>query len=121
LQDEETERRSLSSIPYDADIHKLNPFLGKNATAQAVFARRAPDLATFYREEAKPVQIPVFGAKRNLTVEGKLYRDPETAAIVKVAQQIGRNWLDEDRAAAIEQRKLAEAALEKVQAQAGNL
>jgi hypothetical protein len=28
MQDEEVERQSLGGIPYDGEIHKLNPFLG---------------------------------------------------------------------------------------------
>jgi hypothetical protein len=74
-------------------------------------------LAAFYRDEAKPVELPLFGAKRNLTVEGKLFKDPAAASVLKVAREINRQWLDSDRAAALEARKAAEQQIEKLQAQ----
>jgi hypothetical protein len=65
LQDEEAERRAFIAVPYDAEIHKLNPFLGDNQTAQAEFIRRDPELAKFYKAEAEPATIAVFGHHRN--------------------------------------------------------
>jgi hypothetical protein len=76
LQDEEAERRAFIAVPYDAEIHKLNPFLGDNQTAQA---------------EAEPATIPVFGHHRNLTIEGRLYKDPAAASVLKVAREINGN------------------------------
>jgi hypothetical protein len=117
LQDEEAERQSLAAIPYDEKIHQLNPFLGNNATALAEFVKRDPMLAAFYREEAKPVEIPLFGAQRNLTVEGKLFRDAQAAAVLKLARVISRQWLDADKQAAIEARAQAQKELERLQQQ----
>jgi hypothetical protein len=117
MQDEEVERQSLGGIPYDGEIHKLNPFLGNNATTQAEFVRRDPELAKFYQQEATPVEIPLFGAKRNLTIEGKLFKEPQTAAVLKVTREIQRQWFDQDRAAATEARKAAEEQIARLQSQ----
>jgi hypothetical protein len=119
LIDAEVERQSLSSVPYDESIHKLNPFAGDNKTLQSEFVRKDPMLAAFYREEAKPVEIPVFGARKNLTIEGRLIRDPQAAAVLRVAKAIQRQWLEADRQQAIEQRAAAQKEIERLQAQAG--
>jgi len=113
----EAKRQTLSTIEYGEAQHKLNPFLGDNETAKAEFVKRDPELAKFYQAEAVPVSIPVFGRKRNLTIQGRLYKDPSVAATYKIAEQIAQQWLASDKAAAEEQRKLAEAALAKLQSQ----
>lgn len=95
----------------------MNPFLDNNQTAQAEFVRRDPELAKFYRAEAEPVSIEIFGARRNLTVEGRLFKDPNAAAVLKVAREINRQWLDADKQSAIEQRATAQKELERLQAQ----
>jgi hypothetical protein len=64
-----------------------------------------------------PVEIPLFGAKRNLTIEGKLFKEPQTAAVLKVAREIQRQWFDQDRAAATEARKAAEEQIARLQSQ----
>ena len=117
LQDEQVERESLGAIPYDEKIHKLNPFLGDNKTAQSEFVKRDPELAKFYSEEAKPVEIPLFGRNKNMTVEARLYKDSQAAAVLKIGTVIAKQWLESDRAAAAEARANAEAELEKLQQQ----
>ena len=117
LQDEEAERQSLGAIPYSEAEHKMNPFLHGNETVIAEFTRRDPMTAAFYKTESEPVSLPIFGARRNLTVEGKLFRDPATASVLKVAQVINRQWLDADRASAMEARKAAEKEIERLQSQ----
>jgi hypothetical protein len=117
-QDDEAERKALLAIPYDENVHKLNPFLGTNETAKADFVKRDPDLAKFYQEEAHPVEIPLFGKNRNLTIGGRLAKDPATFALLKVAQRIHEQWNAEDKAALTQQRAEAEAALKKLDAEA---
>jgi len=34
--------------------------------------KRDPELAKFYQAKAKPVEIPLFGKNRNLTIAGRL-------------------------------------------------
>jgi hypothetical protein len=114
MQDAEAQRQSLSSIPYSANEHQLNPFLGNNETAKAEFVKRDPDLAKFYEEEAKPVEIPIFGKNKNLTIAGKLAKDPRMAALVQLAARIHEQWLAEDKLAAQQQRAAAEEALKKL-------
>jgi hypothetical protein len=117
-QDDEAERKALLAIPYDENVHKLNPFLGTNETAKADFVKRDPDLAKFYQEEAHPVEIPLFGKNRNLTIGGRLAKDPATFALLKVAQRIHEQWNAEDKATLTQQRAEADAALRKLDAAA---
>jgi hypothetical protein len=117
LQDEEAERRAFIAVPYDGEIHKLNPFLGNNLRAQDEFFKRDPELAKFYREEAQPVSIPVFGPNRNLTVEGKLYKDAHAASVLKIARVLQAQWLASDRQAATEARLKAEEEIKRLEAQ----
>jgi hypothetical protein len=119
IMDEEAKRQTLGAIRYTEDEHKLNPFLGTNKTAQGAFMQRDPALAKFYSEEAKPVSLPLFGPNRNLTIEGRLLRDPAAASLLKVGNVILRQWLETDKAAALEQRAAAEKEIERLQAQAG--
>ena len=115
MQDDEAQRKSLLAIPYGESEHAVNPFLGTNETAKTDFVKRDPDLAKFYFEEAKPVEIPIFGKNRNLTIEGRLAKDPSTTAVLKVAQRIHEQWNAEDKAALTQQRAEAEAALRRIE------
>jgi hypothetical protein len=117
LQDAEVEARSLAAITYDENTHKLNPFLGENLSRKAEFMKRDPELAKFFEQESKPVSIPVFGRNKNLTIQGRLYKDPHAAATYKIAEQVAQQWLASDKQAAEKQRKTAEAALAKLQSQ----
>jgi hypothetical protein len=88
---EEVKRESLGAIPYGPDEHKLNPYIGGNLQAINEFIKRDSELAAFYKQEAEPVSLPLFGPNRNLTVEGRLYRDPHAASVLKIsrANEIG--------------------------------
>ncbi len=74
------------------------------------------NLRKFYEREAKPVEIPIFGKNRNLTVEGRLAKNPVLCATVKVAHRIHEQWRAEDKLAAKEQRAQAEATLKRLDA-----
>src|SRR5262245_10646206 len=115
LREAEAERQAIMAIPYGEKEHQLNPFRGDNKTAQGQFERRSPTLAKFYQSEAKDVEIPIFGRNKNMTVEAHLLKDPSTAALVRVAEQIARQWNAEDVATAKEQRAAAEQALKKLE------
>jgi hypothetical protein len=71
-------------------------------------------LAEFYQEEARPVEIPIFGRNRNMTVANKLTEDPSTSALVQLAERIHEHWQAADKATALEQRAAAEEALKKL-------
>ena len=88
---EVVKRESLGAIPYGPDEHKLNPNIGGNLQAINEFIKRDFELAAFYKQEAEPVSLPPFGPNRNLTVEGRLYRDPHAASVLKIsrANEIG--------------------------------
>jgi hypothetical protein len=115
MHDAEAQREAIMSIPYGEKEHQLNPFRDDNKTAHAQFGKRDPELAKFYEREAKPVEIPLFGRNRNLTVVSQLSKDPSTYALVQVAEQIAENWRAEDVAVAQQQRAAAEQALKKLE------
>jgi hypothetical protein len=116
LRQAEAQRQAIMEIPYGEKEHQLNPFRGDNKTAHAQFTKRDPELAAFYEREAKDVEVPIFGrAAKNMTIEAKLLKDPATAALVRVAEQIARQWNAEDVATAKEQRAAAELALKKLE------
>jgi hypothetical protein len=118
LMDAEAARRVVGSIPYTEKEHALNVFRGENQTARAEFTKRDPELAKFYEREARDVEIPIFGKNRNMTIEGRLVKDPSTAATVQVARRIHEQWNAEDVATAKQQRSEAEAALKRLESQA---
>jgi hypothetical protein len=112
---EEAHRKALGGIPYGQEHHKTNPFRGNDQTAKAQLVKRDPDLAKFYEEEAKPVEIPLFGRNRNITVTGRLTKDPLSSAIVQIAEQIHKTWVADDQTRAQAQRSAAEAELKRLQ------
>jgi hypothetical protein len=112
----EAARNALASIPYDEQYHKMNPFLGKDETAKNLAMKKDPETAKFYQAEAKPVEIPLFGKNRNLTIAGRLTKDPFSNAVVTVAEKIHEAWKADDRSTAIAQRKAAEDTLAKLEA-----
>jgi hypothetical protein len=114
----EAERQALGVIPYGQREHESNPFRGNNQTAKAHFMKRDPDLARFYENESKPVELNLFGRNRNLTVRGRLDKDPFTSSIVKIAEQVHERWRIEDREAAQAQRAAAEQALKRLESAA---
>jgi hypothetical protein len=113
---EEAHRKALGGIPYGQEHHKTNPFRGNDQTAKAQLVKRDPDLAKFYEEEAKPVEIPLFGRNRNITVTGRLTKDPLSSAIVQIAEQIHKTWVNDDRVRAQTQQAAAAEELRKLEA-----
>src|SRR5262249_39487996 len=115
----EAQRQSLSSIEYGEMQHKTNPFVvNSSETAKAEFTKRDPLLAAFYKAESVPVTIEIFGKTKNLTVAGKLAKDPSMAGVVQLAERIHEQWQAEDRLAAQQQRAAAEETLKRLEASA---
>jgi hypothetical protein len=112
----EAARTALTAIDYGEHHHKINPFLGTNETAKNLAMKGDPELAKFYQTEAKPVEIPLFGKNQNQTIAGRLTKDPVSNAVVAVAEKIHEAWRNDDKQAAIAQRKAAEEALQKLEA-----
>jgi hypothetical protein len=118
LREKEARRQLLAEIPYGKNEHAVNPFRGTDMRAQNNLIKSAtPDLVEFYKAEAKDVEIPLFGKNRNLTIEGRLAKDPSTFALVKMAQRIHEQWTAEDKLAATEQRAKAELTLRKIESE----
>lgn len=115
LREAEAQRQAVMAIPYGEKEHQLNPFRGDNKTAQGQFEKRDPELAKFYEREAKDVELPLFGRHKNMTIHGQLLKDPATAGLVRVAEQIANQWNLEDVATAKQQRAAAELALKKLE------
>jgi hypothetical protein len=88
LREDEAMRRVMATVVYDENVHKLNVYRRGNQTAIGDFVKRDPEFAKFYEAEAKPVEIPLFGRERNLTLEGRLFRDPAVGGLVMIAQRV---------------------------------
>jgi len=115
MQDETAARVAMEATPYGESEHAVNPFRGNDPTAKALFIKNAPPgLVEFCQNEAKDVEIPLFGKNRNLTVEGRLAKDPSTLALMKVAQQVRDAWRAADAKAAQEKRDAAEAEIKRL-------
>jgi hypothetical protein len=115
LADDEVQRAALSAIEYGETQHAANPFRRDNQSEQAAFTKRDKMLADFYREEAKPVDLPLFGAMRNITLRGRLSRDADVGAVIETAEKIHTQWRAEDKAAAEAQAKEAQTRLAELQ------
>jgi hypothetical protein len=121
LREREAQRQALASISYSNTEHAVNPFRGTDMKAQNnLIKSTTPDLVEFYKAEAKEVEISLFGARRNLTVEGRLAKDPSTGALVKIAQRIHEQWRAEEKVVAEEQRAKAELTLKAIEAELTN-
>jgi hypothetical protein len=114
-QDAEAARVAMEAIPYTEIEHNVNPFRTNDQSAQAHFIKSAPALVEFYQNEARDVAIPLFGKNRNITIEGRLAKDPKFFGLLKVAQQIRETWAREDRAAAQAQRAAAEDEIKRLE------
>jgi len=98
--------------------HAVNPFRGTDLKGRDNFIKSSsPELVEFVKAEAQDVSIPLFGKNRNLTVEGRLCRDPKTGALIKIAQRIHEQWRAEEKVAAQEQRAKAELTLKAIEAE----
>jgi len=118
-QDAEAARTALAQIPYGENEHAVNPFRTNDQTAQAAFVKNAPPgLVEFCKSEAHDVEVPLFGKNRNLTIEGRLAKDPEMGGLIKIGQQIYENWRAEDKMAAEAQRAAANEAIRRLEASA---
>jgi hypothetical protein len=77
MQDEAAARAAIEQIPYGEGEHAVNPFRTNDQSAQAPFIKNAPPgLVEFCQYEAHPVEIPLFGKNRNITIEGRLAKEP---------------------------------------------
>jgi hypothetical protein len=116
LRDEEAQRKVIDAIVYDESAHNpaVNPYLSDNLTAKSNFEKSAsPELVEFCKREAVPVTLPLFGPDRNMTVQAKLSKNPDTNAIMQIADGIWRQWSFEDMENAKQQKAAAEATLRK--------
>jgi hypothetical protein len=115
LRDDEAQRQSLMSVVYDEAAHRLNPYRGDNETAKGELMRRDPLLGQFFEQEARDVEMPIFGKNKNLTVAGKLAKDPSVAGLVQLAERIHEGWRQQDKLAAQQQRAAAEETLKRLE------
>jgi hypothetical protein len=113
---QEAYRKALQGIPYGSEEHERNPFRNKDETSKNLLAKRDPELAKFYQAEAVPVEIPLFGKNKNLSIAGRLTKDPYSSAVVTIAEKIYQNWMADDKATAQAQRAAAEDTLRKLEA-----
>jgi hypothetical protein len=107
MREAEAKRAAMAAISYDENAHEANPFRRNDQTAMAELHKRDPLLGSFCQQEARPVELNLFGAKRDLTARGKLFRDP-AAATIELAEKIDSQWRLDDRRQAAEQKTEAE-------------
>jgi hypothetical protein len=121
LRDEEAARQVIDATVYGEDQHNaaVNPFLGQSETAKGNFVKSVqPGVVEFFRYEARPVDLPLFGSQRNMTVEARLSKDPSMTALLDLSRSIHRQWSAEDMASAEAARKTAEETLKRLEANA---
>ena len=121
LRDEEAARQVIDAIVYDKDQHNaaVNPFLGQSETAKGNFVKNVqPGVIEFFRYEAQPVELLLFGSQRNMTLTDRLSKDPDVAALIQLGGAIHQRWAAEDKAAAESARKAAEHTLRRLEANA---
>jgi len=116
LREAEASRQAMAKIEYSEITHQANPFRRGDQTEMARLVKHDPLLASFCQQEAKDVELNLFGAQRDLTARGKLLRDPAAAAIVELGEKIHEQWRMEDKAQAAEQMTAAEAKLKELAA-----
>jgi len=116
MREDEARREAMAKIEYNESTHLANPFCRNDESAKAELFKRDPMLAQFCQQEARPVELNLFGAQRDLTVRGRLTKDPAAATIVELAEKIIQLWRQEDKAAAADARAAAEAKLAELSA-----
>jgi hypothetical protein len=116
MREDEAKREAMTKIESNENTHLANPFCRNDESAKAELFKRDPMLAQFCQQEARPVELNLFGAQRDLTVRGKLTKDPAAATIVELAEKIHQQWRMEDKAAAADARAAAEAKLAELSA-----
>jgi hypothetical protein len=108
MRENEAKRQAMAAIEYNELTHEANPFRRRDQTEMANLFKHDPTLAQFCQQEAKDVELNLFGAQRDLTARGKLLRDPAAGAIVELAEKIHETWRLQDKAAAAEAKAAAE-------------
>ena len=96
LQDNAAAAARRKAVKYDAETHKVNPFVTGNATVQSRLVITDPEKAEVFKREAKPLTLPWTIGARNLTGMGRLAKNPEVRSVVDRAESILRDWLTAD-------------------------
>jgi hypothetical protein len=116
MREDEARRQAMSAIKYDGTAHEANPFRRGEQSEMAALFKRDPMLAQFCQQEARPVELNLFGAQRDLTMRGRLTKDLSASAVVELAEKIHEQWRMEDKAAAADAKEAAEAKLAELSA-----
>ena len=116
MREDEAKRQAMKAIEYNELTHQANPFRLNDQTDMANLFKHDPMLAQFCQQEARDVSLNLFGAQRDLTVRGKLLRDPAAGAVVELAEKIHEQWRMEDKASAAKAKEEAGAKLAELSA-----
>jgi hypothetical protein len=116
MREDEAKREAMKAIEYNDLTHEANPFRRGDQTDMANLLKHDPTLAQFCQQEARDVELNLFGSTRDLTARGKLLRDPAAGAIVELAEKIHEQWRMEDKAQAAEAKAAAERKLAELSA-----
>ena len=96
MQDDEARRARLNAIEYSKEDHASNPFIHGSLTKQSRLTSLSPELAEFFKTEARPVELP-FGPGGNMTMRGKIARNPKLKAIADRADEVTLMWKTDER------------------------
>ena len=96
--EEEAKAQELRELVYDETQHAINPFKSPNAIGQHSALRKnyGEGIANFYKREAtEPVALPWIGEEQNLTLMGKITKQPQLHELVKRSLGTAREWATE--------------------------
>jgi len=120
----EAHAAAIDAIQYGPDQHNstLNPFIPDergetNLTSRGNFEKHvSPEVLDFYRQEAMPVAINLFGGGHDMSLRARLSRDPDLWAVIELGQTIDAQWRYDDKVAAEAARKAADETLKRLNA-----
>ncbi len=92
----EAKAKELRDLEYGESQHGINPFRRNALGAQSEVRRRYGDgIAAFYKREATtPVELPWVG-EPNLTLMGKISKQPQLHELVKRSIGTAKEWAEE--------------------------
>jgi len=110
--EKEARRARISAISYSQAEHETNPFRGSDLQAQAQLAREDLERAAVFKREAEPVRVPwQIGAKNMTSMARITAKNPHIAKLANRANELERQRIAEQKAAALQAKVEAEAKL----------
>jgi hypothetical protein len=93
----------------------MNPWVSGHRKQQDGLVKLSPDLAAYYQQEARPVELP-FGPNANMTLRGKIWKNPKLRAIADRADEIAKVWQTQERTRLLAEKAESEKRLKELEA-----